>query len=285
MARDSGAIILWDLAAGRLLDLLHPNELQVAENVAFSADGKTLAVGFANGTLALWDMTTRTLQGPFQLSEGDKPFDFFGNSCASVPIPLRQSCAKGERPFDFLGNLVFSPDGRTMASHGQKTVFLWDVASRQPLDQRLTLHGDEVVSVAFSPDSTILASAGRTTLNLWDVATRQPLGRLPIDGRRWWENFSFSPDGKVLALGGCSMFAGHCRGGEVQLWDVVTRQLLGKPLRGHTSSVRGTAFSRDGKLLALSSLGRTISLWDSRQPAATRHTSRRTLSDQCCLEP
>jgi WD40 repeat protein/tetratricopeptide (TPR) repeat protein len=263
MAHDSGAIILWDVIGGRLLDLPQHNELYVAESVAFSPDGKTLALGFADGTVALWDMTTRTLQGPLRLSES-------------------------ERPSGFLASLVFSPDGRTLALHFYRNVFLWDVASRQPLDQRLTLHGNDVVSVAFSPDSTILASSDWKTLNLWDVATRQPLGRLPLDGSLWQQNFSFSPDGKVLALGGCSGgLSGHCRIGEIQLWDVATRRPLGEPLRGHASTVTVVAFSPDGKLLASIGIGRTIILWNlaSRQPLATLFTAYTKYVTSVALSP
>src|SRR5208337_1785798 len=52
-----------------------------------------------------------------------------------------------------------SPDGKTLASGSQdKTIRLWDVASRQPLAEPLTGHRDSVMSVAFSPDGKTLAS-------------------------------------------------------------------------------------------------------------------------------
>jgi WD40 repeat protein len=71
---------------------------------------------------------------------------------------------------------------------------------------------------------------------------------------------TFSPDGKTLA----SASDDHT----VRLWDVATRQLLGKPLEGHTAAVTSVAFSRDGKTLASASEDNAVRLWDvaTRQP-------------------
>jgi WD40 repeat protein len=64
--------------------------------------------------------------------------------------------------------------------------------------------------------------------------------------------FAVSQLGTLLATG---------HGNTIQRWDLVTRQPL-PPLMGHTDLITALAISPDGRLLASSSLDRTIKLWE-----------------------
>ena len=102
-------------------------------------------------------------------------------------------------------SVAFSPDGKTLASgSGDKTIILWDVASRQPIGQPLTGHSAVVSSVAFSPD------------------TPQGTG------------------GKTLASGSCGNNRGDlCIQGEIILWNVDPQSWLARACR-----IVGRNFSR-----------------------------------------
>jgi WD40 repeat protein len=158
---------------------------------------------------------------------------------------------------DDVWSLAFSPDGSTLASaSSDRSVILWDIASRKPVGKPLTGHRADVFAVAYSADGSTLASAGVDgTVMLWDAASRKPLGE-PLKGHdvTVW-SLAFSPDGNTLASASSDR--------TVILWDVTSRKSLMEPLNGHRSRVRSVAFSPDGATLASGSSDQTVMLWEA----------------------
>jgi tetratricopeptide (TPR) repeat protein len=109
-------------------------------SVAFSPDGAMLAVGYANGSIALCDAATGSIVRGF------------GGHAGRVI------------------QLAFSGDGRTLASaSGDKTAKLWDVKSGREL-RTLRAHTVDLSSIAFAPDGDVLATGSEDrTVRLWEA--------------------------------------------------------------------------------------------------------------------
>ncbi|MFD9304573.1 WD40 repeat domain-containing protein [Streptomyces sp. NPDC060048] len=239
------------------------------DTLAFSPDGRYLALGGYDGSVYLTDpITGEDAAGPLlghQDIVRDLAFCGDGRWLASVaedesvwlwdlayrnPVGGRLPDGNGAR-----GAVAVSPDGRTVAAGGPKGfVDLWDTATREPV---ATLHaGFWSEALEFSPDGSLLAAAGsRGALCLWSSATWEPVGDMVLDR---FSGLSFSPDGKLLAAAGLH--------GPVGLWNPLA---LGSASPVHeisstslsTDAVIAVAFSPDGRLLAGAGRDGSVRLW------------------------
>ncbi|MCY7394480.1 MAG: hypothetical protein LH647_24170, partial [Leptolyngbyaceae cyanobacterium CAN_BIN12] len=194
-------------------------------SVAFSPDGKLLAISDSAGEIHLWRM-----------DDGKKIVMFRGHT-------------------HWVCSVAFSPNGKLLASSSADgTLKLWELATGYCLK---TLEGqtDWIVSVAFSPDGALLASSGvnSESIRLWSVATGTCLKILQGHDRWVWA-IAFSPAAAILASG-----SDDCT---IKLWDIHTEACL-NTLKGHTGNVRSVAFSPNGSLLVSGSDDRTLKLWDA----------------------
>jgi WD40 repeat protein/serine/threonine protein kinase len=138
LAAGSGKTIqLWDVATWQKLGALSGHTAEVL-SFAVAPDGRTLAVGTADGTLCLWD------------------------------VAHKQQIASCRGHTSNIESVAFSPDSRRLATCGSDgTAKLWDVPLLQEV-ATFTGHAGPVNCVAFSPDGNTLATASAdATVRLW----------------------------------------------------------------------------------------------------------------------
>jgi WD40 repeat protein len=232
-------------------------------SVAFSANGKLLAIGDTKGDIHLW-----------QVSDGKPILTYRGHKGWVVSVAFNpegtvlasSSVDQSIKLWDvstgdclntlqgYIGavmSVAFSPDGTILASgHADRTVRLWK--SGQCLK---ILHGHEdiVEAVAFSSKGNLLASSSDDcTVRLWDIDTGECSQIFEGHEDIIW-SIAFSHNGNVLASGSEDK--------TIRLWNTDKGTCI-KTLLGHTHTVFAVSFSHDGSTLATGSGDRTIRLWD-----------------------
>ncbi len=270
--------------------------------LAFSSDGKWLAVRREGGAAALWDAVAKRLAT-------DLPGAGLG------------------------GALAFSPRTNLLAwgnkdAVGVPVVSLWELSAQKEIARFPHLHA--ILSITFSPDAKQLAAlAFNGTVRVWNLESGQVISDFPtalddsLPGRYslvtnataakpiWWhasEDYGcvlFSPDGRWLVVGEAKprirlleratgketviplplpadgvtalafspeskLLAAGCgnNDNEIHIRDLAAG--TNTTLPGHSGWITGLAFSPDGQTLASVSGDRTLRLWD-----VARKTERR----------
>ncbi|HEX2915392.1 MAG TPA: WD40 repeat domain-containing protein [Chloroflexia bacterium] len=226
-------IRLWD-NRGNLVKVIQTGHREVM-SLAFSPDSKTLAAGFADDTIQLWDAGSGNL-----LPTNFKPVDGAKNNTESIEA------------------LAFTPDGKHLIS-GEgifgRWVVIWDVA----LGQALKVYEGTSFSVTADGKTLVYLPRFEDGLRLVDLANNQ-VRTIFAELKQAADLIALSSDGKTLAVS--QRAASRDAKPGVLLIDMATGQKL------HTLSVAGNflfslVFSPDGKLLASADfMGSQTQLWD-----------------------
>ena len=253
-------IRLWDPKTGK--------ELPPIENcgygrryLAFSPDGKTLAMAGNSHAIRLWDVESR-----------EELPQFAGH-------------------FSPVLSVVFSPDGKTLASRSSDTTMrLWDLGSgktKQVLfyDEyrggRWEPTGDTACNMTFSADGQRLIGLGgedrspEDSFFIWDIRSGDRMASYHAErSNSWTSSVAVAPDGDTVAT--TSRFGLH-------LWSLASRKIAKDFIRQFPKPPKSSqptdiehcaVFSPDGRTLAASCfVDHVVRLWDWRSGGLLREIS------------
>jgi WD40 repeat protein len=236
-AADTGQLLTWEVS-----DPDHPRRLSAivdpvlfslsSDTMAFSGDGRRLALPTASTTITVWDTA-----GGGQLNR------------LAVLDPGTDTYA-----------VALSSDGRYLAAAGGDGQFsLWDLSHPERPVATPRIATTFLAAVAFSPDDRLLAAAGSDgTIDLWDLAVpSQPeLLAAPAGTSGTIKAVAFSPDTHLLVTAGDQQTA--------SIWSITDprQPVLLAAAAGPRGSIGQLAWSADAKTLLTAHEGQDAVLWD-----------------------
>jgi WD40 repeat protein len=209
---DDTKVKVWDISGEKLLtDFDHPHQVR---SIAFTDDGRELAVALFDGQVYLWDIGKRqliqrlsghmnTVRQVGQVPNGRDLFTVGLDGAVRIwdrqRLTTRQVVQLAAQPGSGISVLAFSRDGQFLATGGKFGAAVWDASTGTRI---VTFPCPAwVEDIAFGPDDgKLIASLSDQTIRIW------PLNHLPDEASLaslWTESFTgtrISDAGEVEAL-------------------------------------------------------------------------------------
>lgn len=213
------------------LTLIHTldDPVRNVTNLSWSPDGKLLAFTDDAGTIFIWEAASQTLLQPLI---GD---------------------------VSWVSALSWAPDSQQLAATGEDgKVRIWDTAKGEVI-KSIEGYLDYGSGIAWAPDGTSLAFSGyqnqdyTSTIWLWNPDTDEIKSLFAIDGS--FGNLHWASDGQSLAF----YWGEPCMGGACD--NIFVLDVVNEKIHQQYYSI-SSAWSPDGRLLALGSFGDKIEVFD-----------------------
>ena len=285
----SGTAWIWDVRTGRRLVRISPegftktavaettafNPIRAAERpsspfqylksanaVAFSPDGSQVAVGYANGIVALFNSSNGDGLGSATVGSGGITGLVFVGHTGALAIATQQNLVlwnvqRGPKCCQLLASEpAFSvsvdprnPQELAIASATGVSVVTSGSAGKSG---RLLPGTQDANDAQFSPDGTELVTAGQDgNVDIYKLATSTVVATLSA-GETDALTATFSPDGRHIVAGYSS--------GTGRVWDIATKLQL-TLLAGHNDQINSAQFSPNGTQIVTGSGDGTIRIW------------------------
>lgn len=272
-------VVVWDIKKGTQVARWSDSDNKAAVTcIARSPNGQDFAVGYADGSIRLFDLDNNTVKVVLNGHRGSISF------------------------------LVFDPSGTVLASGARDTdLILWDVVGEVGL-YRLRGHKDEITGIAFvqEPDAAgesalnasssgyVITSSKDTLVKLWDLRARHCVQTLVTHRSEVW-SLAVSPDRRLLVTGTSDMdlhvwtlsldklesIAANAEGGgsnsnnmnglvetESKKWEAITE--YGSIQRSSRDRVVSLKFHPSGSYLACLSADKQVEVFKTRTHAEIR---------------
>jgi len=240
-------------------------------DAAFTADGGTLAAFAFDHWVELWDVVEHTLL--HDLPVGSVSSMAFNPGATMLGLATRESpliqlwATDSGQPVhtvtsgheSTIKHLVFSPDGRLLASSGDfpdRAIEIWDIPSIA-LRQRLACDSGEDHRMAFSADGKRLAVTCHDRIRVYGIESGDLIRIFAKEECCAFTSIAYSADGQWIA--------GGSGDGRVESWNVLSGEdglVYGDYISGGIAGPYALAFMPDSRTVLAGYHFGKVDLWD-----------------------